>query len=343
MEHAIRVGILIYCVWACGGQCVAQDADAMQRAYGHFVLPQKGGDQSSLVLDAPSRGPGVGPLSEPSPGPSVIKPAVTIHVAPFFCAPCNAAKRMDWSAFDVTWETGGAIEGYPEFHWKDPRGVTRILAGAYSPDQVRWAWDKTREGAPAVEERATPPAAAAAAPTPHAEVVRVLAILKPRADETFVDYGCGDARWCIAAAQIYGCKAVGVEIDPERADDARRRVEVLGLRDQVQIITGDATATDVKADVGVAYLYSDVLEQLKPKLEQLNRFASYQHRVAGLAMSQDGDSWMYRKPQVVAQPAQSTRPVAVWAGRTYSYGFRGCGNAGCAMCNSINSQLYGRR
>lgn len=302
------------------------------------LFSKKGGGQTSVVQDAPSRGPGVGPLSEPSPGPSRLKVTI-LSPATWDCPHCPGHRNQDWSGFDATFEKRDGLRAYPCTEWIDSRGVKRQLFGRYTPDQVRWSMEQTGVKS---EAQATTPEAA---PTPHREVVRVLALLSPRADETFVDYGCGDGRWCIAAAQIYGCKAVGVEIDPLRADDARRRVEVLGLSDQVQIITGDATTTEVDADVGVAYLYSDVLDQLRPKLERLNRFASYQHRVNGLAMSQNGDSWVWNKPQPVQYlqdvPQQSRQ--AYWGGRSYAYGFRGCGNPRCAMCNSINSQLYGRR
>lgn len=73
------------------------------------------------------------------------KPAVTIRVAPFYCPPCETMRGYDWSGFDVTWETGGDVErGYPEISWTDSRGTKRWLAGAYTPSQVRWSWERAR-------------------------------------------------------------------------------------------------------------------------------------------------------------------------------------------------------
>lgn len=81
---------------------------------------------------------------ESAPGADT-KPALTIRVAPFYCPPCNAMKAMDWSGFDVTWETGGDVErGYPEISWTDSRGTKRWLAGSYRPDQIRWSWERTQ-------------------------------------------------------------------------------------------------------------------------------------------------------------------------------------------------------
>ncbi len=170
------------------------------------------------------------------------------------------------------------------------------------------------------------------APTPQAEITRVLALL-PTPKIGFVDLGCGaDARWCIAAAEKWGCKATGVEIDPARAAAAKERVKAAGLGHLVTIIEGDAVTTEVAADVGVAYLWSDVLVKLKPRIEKLAAFASYQHRVPGLAMAQNGDSFIYTKPVAVAGP-----PVAYWNGQAYTGPL--CNSSSCSMCNEIRRSL----
>lgn len=88
-----------------------------------------------------SRGESVGPRS---PGADN-KPAITIAVAPFHCPPCNQLKTFDWSGFDVTWKTGGAVSAFPEISWTDKRGTKRILTGAYTPNRVRWSYNRTME------------------------------------------------------------------------------------------------------------------------------------------------------------------------------------------------------
>ena len=172
-------------------------------------------------------------------------------------------------------------------------------------------------------------AAGDAAPTPYSEVVRVLQLL-PKPEVGFVDLGCGaDARWCIAAAERWKCQVTGIEIDHERVVSARRRVADLGLSDRITIIEGDALTAEFEADVGVVYLYADVLEQLRPRLEKLRAFASYLHRPPGLPVTKHGDSWIYLRP--VQQQS------AVWDGQAYQHPV--CNNPGCAMCQSIRNQL----
>lgn len=173
-----------------------------------------------------------------------------------------------------------------------------------------------------------------AAPTPHSEVARVLSLL-PKPKIGFVDFGCGDARWCIAAAQKWGCKVTGIEIDPARAAAAKERVRNAGLAHLITIIHGDAITTEYyDADVGVAYLWPDVLEKLKPRIEKLTAFASYQHQPPGLSVTKNGDSWFYTKP--AAAPALRTT-AAVWGGQVYSGPL--CNSPNCAMCQSIRAQL----
>lgn len=173
---------------------------------------------------------------------------------------------------------------------------------------------------------------AASAPTPMAEVVRVIGLL-PKPEVGFVDFGCGaDARWCIAAAEKWGCKVTGIEINPARVRAARERVRAAGLDHLVTIVEGDAATTEVTADVGAVYLYSDVLAKLKLRLEKLRSFASYMHQPPGLVTVKNGDSWIYTRPVPVVQ-----QKSAIWNGLLYSH--PQCNNPNCGMCNSIRSQL----
>ena len=170
-----------------------------------------------------------------------------------------------------------------------------------------------------------------ASPTPMGEVNRVLGML-PKPEVAFVDFGCGsDARWCIAAARKWGRPVIGIEINPERAAQARANVNENGLDQQITILEGDATEADVEADVGVAYLYDETLTKLRPRITKMKAFASYMHQVPGLAMSKNGDTYIYTK-SVAASPKG-----AVWNGMVYSGPV--CNNPNCSMCNSIRSQL----
>lgn len=177
-------------------------------------------------------------------------------------------------------------------------------------------------------------------PTPMHGVATVLWALGPRPDEVLVDFGCGfDARMLITACQQYGTRrAIGVEIDPVIAESARRHVAAAGLSDRIEIITGDATTTDVQADIGVAYLFEDTLGQLRPRIERLKRFASYVHQVPGLSMQRAPSAtsevyvWSQPRPVQVQLPAAAT-----WGGRTYTRPV--CNSRSCSMCNAIRQEL----
>lgn len=217
--------------------------------------------------------------------------------------------------------------GYPLVHWelKDKTGMFAVWPGLASFRQSDGAIKEAAFAAAESQEEA------AARPTPTQEVERVLGLL-PKPAVGFVDFGCGDARWCIAAAERWGCRVTGVEIDPARASAARERVKSVGLSHLVTIVTGDATKTDVSADVGVAYLYGDVLEKLRPRIEKLQAFASYMHRPPGLPVIQSGSTWIYNKPAMQVRQA-----AAVWGGQYYSQPV--CNDPRCGMCNSIRQQL----
>lgn len=188
-------------------------------------------------------------------------------------------------------------------------------------------------------------------PTPLTSVAAGLAALQPKPSEVLVDFGCGrDARWLTHAVSFYGTKkAIGVEIDPEVAESARRHVAEAGLSDRITIITGDATQTNVQADIGVAYLWPDVLEKLRPKIQQLKRFVTFGHAVPGLTMRKSGDVFVYTRPApVVVQQAPVVmqeiselpvfRPATVYQGRQYSRPV--CNSPNCAMCNAIRRGLW---
>lgn len=172
-----------------------------------------------------------------------------------------------------------------------------------------------------------PLAVADASPTPMAEVNRVLGIL-PKPEIAFVDLGCGyDARWCVAAAEKWGCKCVGIEINPERAAAAREHVRNLGLDHLIEIIHGDATEVEVQGDIGVAYLYADVLEALKPKLKQFRVFASYRHQPPLESTVIHGDTYLWYRPNQTAVtssqfvthtgPKQSAGQMYGWTDGTF--------------------------
>ena len=91
--------------------------------------------------------------------------------------------------------------------------------------------------------------------------------LKP--EETVYDLGCGDGRVVIMAAQEFGARGVGVDLNPRLVKEARAKVQTLGLGNMVRIIRGNLFDVDVSpADVVTMYLTTGANEKVRPKLEQ---------------------------------------------------------------------------
>ncbi|RHY15904.1 hypothetical protein DYB25_009382 [Aphanomyces astaci] len=78
-------------------------------------------------------------------------------------------------------------------------------------------------------------------PSPMEMVVKVWERLRLQmsADDVVVELGCGDARWLLHGVQTYGCRAVGVEYDPQVAALAVQRVHALHLQASITISIDD--------------------------------------------------------------------------------------------------------
>lgn len=101
-------------------------------------------------------------------------------------------------------------------------------------------------------------------PMPIVDAMLDLAMLK--AGERLVDLGSGDGRIPLAAARR-GAEAMGVEIDPELIERARRRAELEGLQSRARFTRGDLFQADLRgADVVTLYLLTSINQRLRPKL-----------------------------------------------------------------------------
>lgn len=164
----------------------------------------------------------------------------------------------------------------------------------------------------------------AAQPTPHLQVrIGLWGILRLTESDRFVDFGCGDGRVAIAAGFGIKSQCYGIEIDPDRARQAKATVARLELPN-VTIIEGDATKVDVPANVGFAYLYPDVLYELIPNILKLERFASYKHKVPGLPMKQLGEFWYWDRSML------KVPETGEWQGVEYEHVL--CNDPNCPMC-----------
>src|SRR5215218_4494974 len=57
-------------------------------------------------------------------------------------------------------------------------------------------------------------------PTPQEVVDEMLKVAAVTKEDTVYDLGCGDGRIVITAAQKYGARGVGVDIDPQRIKES---------------------------------------------------------------------------------------------------------------------------
>jgi protein-L-isoaspartate O-methyltransferase len=103
--------------------------------------------------------------------------------------------------------------------------------------------------------------------TPPAVVATMLELARVTKDDVVYDLGSGDGRIVIMAAQRFGARGVGVEIDPDLVREARENAQRAGVADRVQFLLQDLFETDLRpATVVTLYLMESVNLQLRPKL-----------------------------------------------------------------------------
>jgi SAM-dependent methyltransferase len=91
--------------------------------------------------------------------------------------------------------------------------------------------------------------------------------LKP--GDVLYDLGCGDGRIVVAAAEKFGIRAVGVDLDPYRISQARRNARKHGVQDRVRFLLADAKKVDVsEATVVTLYMGMNGMLRLAPGLKQ---------------------------------------------------------------------------
>ena len=106
-------------------------------------------------------------------------------------------------------------------------------------------------------------------PTPIEVVHRMLKLVGVKSGDTVYDLGSGDGRIVITAAQDYGAKAVGVELDSDLAERANARIKELNIGDRASVMHAHLMEVDLRAaSVVTLYLLSSSNLQLRPKLEQ---------------------------------------------------------------------------
>jgi precorrin-6B methylase 2 len=106
-------------------------------------------------------------------------------------------------------------------------------------------------------------------PTPSRVVEKMLKLARVEPDDVVYDLGSGDGRIVIMAAQKFGARAVGIEIDDKLVKESRERIAQLGLGERAQIWQGNMFDADLqRATVVTLYQLTVVNERLRPLLEK---------------------------------------------------------------------------
>ncbi len=106
-------------------------------------------------------------------------------------------------------------------------------------------------------------------PTPMPVVDAMLDMAKVGKDDLLYDLGSGDGRIVIRAAERFGCRGVGVDLNPERVAEARAAAKKAGsqIESLVRFEEGDVFTFDFsKATVVTMYLLPSVNVKLRPRI-----------------------------------------------------------------------------
>jgi ubiquinone/menaquinone biosynthesis C-methylase UbiE len=104
-------------------------------------------------------------------------------------------------------------------------------------------------------------------PTKQEVVEEMLRMAGVKPGDVVYDLGCGDGRIVITAAQKFGARGIGVDINPQRIAEANANARRAGVEKEVTFKLGDLFEADIReATVVTLYLLPDVNLRLKPKL-----------------------------------------------------------------------------
>jgi len=123
-------------------------------------------------------------------------------------------------------------------------------------------------------------------PTPQDVVDKMLELAEVKKDDLVYDLGCGDGRIVVTAAQKYGCRGVGYDINPKRIKESLENVEKNNVGNLVRIEQEDIFTLDLsKANVITLYLLPSLNVKLIPQLEKLkpgSRIVSHDFDMKGV-------------------------------------------------------------
>jgi SAM-dependent methyltransferase len=123
-------------------------------------------------------------------------------------------------------------------------------------------------------------------PTRQPIVDAMLRLARVGPGDVVYDLGSGDGRIVVLAAQKYGARGVGIELNPRLVAVSRQIARSSDVADRVTIVEGDLFTADISAAT-VVTLYlspsinSDLEAKLKRELRPGARIVSHQFRIGG--------------------------------------------------------------
>src|SRR5262249_14719833 len=107
-------------------------------------------------------------------------------------------------------------------------------------------------------------------PTPDDIVDEMMKLGGVKEGDVVYEPGPGDGRVLIASVKKGAKKAIGIELDPEKAKESTENVKKAGLADKITIITGDALKDRDYSEASVVMLYmgNEFNNLLRPILEK---------------------------------------------------------------------------
>jgi SAM-dependent methyltransferase len=141
------------------------------------------------------------------------------------------------------------------------RGAGALLLASASPATLLLA-----TSAEARSENA-PPLDVPYVPTPMPVVDAMLDMARVTTEDILYDLGCGDGSIVVRAASRFGCKGVGVDLNPDRVAEARAHAASHKVTGRTRFEVGDVFEFDFSpATVVTMYLLPSVNLKLRPRL-----------------------------------------------------------------------------
>ncbi|MGH8059221.1 MAG: SAM-dependent methyltransferase, partial [Candidatus Entotheonellia bacterium] len=132
---------------------------------------------------------------------------------------------------------------------------------------LRYGVDHLRGLTRTIGARSTPTPLGPYVPTPPIVARRLLQLARVHSTDTVYDLGCGDGRMVIMAAQEFGARGVGLDIDPARIAVATANAATAGVEHVVQFRVEDVMRAKLDtATVVMVFLPEEAYAVLFPTL-----------------------------------------------------------------------------